>query len=56
MNGPDPGFIIIHLSPRLGRAKKMSADLTGRAWPWTQPPETVQEIHTPVGPTVVITG
>ncbi|KAF9646031.1 hypothetical protein BDM02DRAFT_3148177 [Thelephora ganbajun] len=39
----------------LGRAKKMSVDLTGRAWPWTQPPETVQESPTPAGPTVVIT-
>jgi hypothetical protein len=47
---------VTHLSSRLGRAKKLSVDLTGRAWPWTQPPETVQESQTPAGPTVVITG
>lgn len=41
---------------RLGRAKKMSVDLTGRAWPWTQPSETMQETQAPAGPTVVITG
>ncbi|KAF9782829.1 hypothetical protein BJ322DRAFT_1072911 [Thelephora terrestris] len=39
----------------LGRAKKMSVDISGRAWPWTHPAETAQETHTPVGPTVVIT-
>lgn len=49
-----PSFLAAHMSSRLGRAKKMSADLTGRAWPWTQP-ETVQETQTPAGPTVVIT-
>ena len=49
-------FWVTHMPLRLGRAKKMSADLTGRAWPWTQPPETVQETHMPAGPTVVITG
>ena len=51
-----PGFWVAHMSLRLGRAKKMSADLTGRAWPWTQPPETVHENQMPGGPTVVITG
>lgn len=40
----------------LGRAKKVSVDLTGKAWPWTQSPETVHETQTPAGPTVVITG